>query len=100
MRTLHRRPLALLVALATLAGPTALLANDLDPAQQPQLDDGLWGGGEPKPCRFGSRVLCGTETTETCIERSVQPTVGPAGVGFSWYCVTKRVTTIMLFKDD
>lgn len=98
MRTLHR-PIALLLALATLAGPAALLADDIDPAQQFQLDDGT-SSGSPAPCRFGTQVPCGTETTETCVERSVQPTVGPGGVGFSWYCVTKKITTVTLYKND
>ena len=98
MRTLHR-PIALLLALTTLAGPAALFASDLDPAQQFQLDDGLTGG-DPKPCRFGTHVACGTETTETCTERSIQPTIIPGGVAFTWYCVTKKITTLTLYKDD
>jgi len=97
MRSPHR-PLALLLALATLAGPAALLASDLDPSQQFELYDGLDGGG-PKPCRFGTTVPCGSETTETCIERTIQPSIIP-GVGFTWYCITKKVTTITLYKDD
>ena len=101
-RTLHRRtlhrPFALLLALATLAGPASLVANELGPPQQFQLDDGTSGGG-PRPCRFGSSVPCGTETTETCTERTIQPSLIP-GVGFTWYCITKKITTITLYKDD
>ena len=99
MRTLHR-PLALLVALSTLAGPTALVANELGPSEQFQIEDGTSAGGGPRPCRFGTTTPCGSETTETCIERSLQPTIGPMGISFSWYCVTKRITTTTLYKDD
>ena len=98
MRTLHR-PIALLLALSTLAGPAALLASELDPPQQFQLEDGTSGGG-PTPCRFGTMVACGTETTETCTERSFQPTFGPGGIGFTWYCVTKKITTMTLYKNN
>jgi hypothetical protein len=99
MRTLHR-PLALLVALTTLAAPAALVADELEPSQQFQFDDGTTSGGEPKPCRFGSRTPCGTETIETCTERSIQPGIGPGGITFTWYCVTKKITTLTLYKDD
>lgn len=98
MRTLHR-PIALLLALATLAGPAALLANELDPGQQFQVDDGSYAGGEPRPCRFGTQTPCGTETIETCTERTIQPSLIP-GVGFTWYCITKKITTTTLYKND
>jgi hypothetical protein len=98
MRTLHR-PFALLLALATLAGPAALLASELDPDQQFQLDDGTTSGGGPRPCGFGTTVPCGSETTETCTERTIQPSLIP-GVGFTWYCITKKITTKTLYKDD
>ena len=100
MRTLYR-PLAVLIALVTVAGPAAplLLADELDPAQQFQLDDGT-SGGSPLPCRFGTQVPCGTETTETCIERTIQPGIGPTGITFTWYCITKKVTTLTLYKND
>ena len=98
MRTRHR-PLALLAALTTLAAPAALVANELDPSQQFQLDDGT-SGGTSKPCRYGSTIPCGSETIETCTERSIQPGIGPGGVTFTWYCVTKKITTTTFYKDD
>lgn len=101
MRT-PRFPVALVAALLFVAAPVSLFA-DLEPDGRSSysLDDGSSGGdSSPKPCGMGTKIECGSVTLYKCVSWKTQPTIGPAGGGYTYVCDQSVTTVLKLYKDD
>ena len=97
-------PLALAAAFLVGAHPRSAFASD-DPSQfylGASSDDG-GSTSTPKPCGEGTKIECGTVTTQTCtnwvtqFNFSLSPTGG--GFGYSYVCGTWVTKTEKLYKD-
>jgi len=99
MRT-PRLTVALAAALLSLAAPASLLADlDLEGGSSLSLGDDSTSDGGPKPCGTGTKIECGSMTYYKCLSWKLQPSAGPTGASYTYFCEQSVTVVTKMYKD-